>query len=198
MEQTVRMDIPLDKSWRLLNHGPTVLVSTAHGSRRNVMSAAWSMPLDFSPPKIAIVIDKATLTRELVEASGEFALCIPSRAQAAAVVWAGHHSGQDFSGDKFDQAGLNTFPATRVAAPLVEGCLGWLECKVIAEPEIQNKYDLFLAEVIAAQADSRIFRDGHWQQDAEAPRSIHYIAGGQFFETGEMFDANADQPFPAQ
>ena len=26
---------------RLVNHGPTVLVSSAHGGRRNVMAAAW-------------------------------------------------------------------------------------------------------------------------------------------------------------
>ncbi|NLR74843.1 flavin reductase family protein [Leeia aquatica] len=188
MDQAARVTIPLDKSWRLLNHGPTVLVSSASGDRRNVMSAAWSMPLDFSPPKIAIVIDKATLTRELVEASGEFALCIPPRTLAASVVWAGQHSGRDVQGDKFAHAGLRTFPASRIGAPLIEDCLGWLECKVISEPDVQGKYDLFLAEVVSAQADARIFQDGHWQQDAMSPRSIHYIAGGLFFETGEMFD----------
>ena len=69
-----RIAVPLPKAYLLLNHGPTVLVSSALGDRRNVMAAAWSMPLDFSPPKVAVVIDKATLTRELVEASGEFVL----------------------------------------------------------------------------------------------------------------------------
>eukprot|EP01031_Cornospumella_fuschlensis_P053453 gene53453-65292_t len=43
--------VPLDKAYRLLNHGPTVLVSSAHAGEHNVMAAAWSMPLDFSPPK---------------------------------------------------------------------------------------------------------------------------------------------------
>ena len=31
--------------------------------RRNIMAAAWAMPLDFDPPKVAVVIDKSTLTR---------------------------------------------------------------------------------------------------------------------------------------
>ena len=75
--------VPLDKSWRLMNHGPTVLVSSAHGGRRNVMAAAWNMPLDFDPPKVAVVIDKSTYTRELIEASGEFVLAVPSQAIAA-------------------------------------------------------------------------------------------------------------------
>ncbi|MEQ1633168.1 MAG: flavin reductase, partial [Planctomycetota bacterium] len=34
---------------RLLNHGPTTMITTAHGGRRNVMAAAWVMPLDFTP-----------------------------------------------------------------------------------------------------------------------------------------------------
>ncbi|MFY7856100.1 MAG: flavin reductase, partial [Rubrivivax sp.] len=58
--------VPLDKASRLLNHGPTVLVGSAHAGCVNVMAAAWAMPLDFTPPKVAVVIDKATLTRELV------------------------------------------------------------------------------------------------------------------------------------
>ena len=52
----------LTQAYRLLNHGPTVLVSTAYGNQKNVMAAAWNMPLDFNPPKIAIVIDKNTYT----------------------------------------------------------------------------------------------------------------------------------------
>jgi flavin reductase (DIM6/NTAB) family NADH-FMN oxidoreductase RutF len=47
------------------------------------MAAAWNMALDFDPPKVAVVIDKSTLTRELVEASGEFVLNVPAREQAA-------------------------------------------------------------------------------------------------------------------
>ena len=31
----------LDKAFRLLNHGPTVLVSARHGGVSNVMAAAW-------------------------------------------------------------------------------------------------------------------------------------------------------------
>ena len=52
-----RLPVELEKSYRLLNHGPTVLVSSSHGGRHNVMAAAWSMPLDFSPPKVTVVID---------------------------------------------------------------------------------------------------------------------------------------------
>jgi flavin reductase (DIM6/NTAB) family NADH-FMN oxidoreductase RutF len=98
---TTRIAIPLPKSYLLLNHGPTVLVSSAHGGRRNVMAAAWNMALDFDPPKVAVVIDKATLTRELVEASGEFVLNVPAREQAALTLAVGTQSGREI--DKFQK-----------------------------------------------------------------------------------------------
>ncbi|MBB5192033.1 flavin reductase (DIM6/NTAB) family NADH-FMN oxidoreductase RutF [Silvimonas terrae] len=181
------IEVDLAKSYRLLNHGPTVLVSSAHGGRQNVMAAAWAMPLDFAPPKMLVIIDKSTLTRELIEASGEFVLNVPSRALAEATLAAGSSSGRD--GDKFNATGLTHFPATKVGAPLVEGCLAWLECKVIPEPHNQQTYDMFIGEVVAAHADPRVFQDGHWQFDDEPlNRSIHYIAGGTFFATGEAFE----------
>ncbi|MBH9665330.1 flavin reductase, partial [Burkholderia multivorans] len=47
--------VELSRAYLLLNHGPTVLVTSAHGAERNVMAAAWAMPLDFSPPKMLVV-----------------------------------------------------------------------------------------------------------------------------------------------
>lgn len=41
--------VPLDKNYRLLTHGPSVLVPPGHIGATNVMAAAWSMPLDFDP-----------------------------------------------------------------------------------------------------------------------------------------------------
>lgn len=64
-------------AYRLLNHGPTTLVTSAHAGKRNVMAAAWVMPVDYDPPKVAAVLDGSTLTRELVDASGEFGLSVP-------------------------------------------------------------------------------------------------------------------------
>ena len=186
-----RVAVPLPKAYRLLNHGPTVLVSSAHGGRRNVMAAAWSMPLDFDPPKVAVVIDKSTLTRELVEASGEFVLNVPSRQQAALTLAVGTQSGRDI--DKFAKVGAGDTAvgaaASMVGAPLIEGCIAWLECRVIVEPHNQQTYDLFLAEVVAAWADPGVFFDGRWHFPDGQRRSIHYQGGGSFFATGDPFEA---------
>ena len=188
--QRVAVDLP--RAYRLLNHGPVVLVSSAHAGQRNVMAASWSMPIDFDPPKVAVVIDKSTLTRALVDASGSFALNIPLRPLAAATEIVGTASGRD--GDKFASLGLGTFAAEKIAAPLLEGCAGWLECRVIDEPHNQQAYDLFIGEVVAAWADPAAFSNGRWHFTSDAARSLHYIAGGAFFETGEAFSvASEDQ-----
>jgi flavin reductase (DIM6/NTAB) family NADH-FMN oxidoreductase RutF len=182
--------VALPHAYRLLNHGPTVLVTSAHGGRRNVMAAAWNMPLDFDPPKLAVVIDKNTFTRGLVEASGEFVVNLPCRAQADAVYTVGSSSGHD-GVDKFTRFGLATFAGEQVAAPLLEGCIAWLECRVLAEPHVQQAYDLFLAEVVAAQADSRVFSGGRWHfgPGQDALQTLHHIAGGEFFSAANPLQA---------
>lgn len=181
----MRQRVDLEKAFRLINHGPVALITSAHGEVRNVMAASWVMPLDFSPPKVAVVIDRNAYTRELIEASGEFALNIPTRAIAPAVLQAGGCSGRD--GDKFATCGLQTFAGEKTAVPLVEGCVAWLECRLIPESHNQQKYDLLIGEVVAAQADSRVFVDGRWCFDDDNLRTLHYVAGGAFFQTGTEF-----------
>jgi len=183
----MRKTIELSQAYRLINHGPVTLVSSAHGGARNVMAAAWAMPLDFDPPKVAVVIDANTYTRQLVEASGEFALNIPCRAIMGQVLQAGSASGRDL--DKFAHTGLGLFSALQIDAPLVEGCVAWLECRVLPRPDNQQRHDLFLAEVVAAQADDRVFRDGQWRFEDEGLRTLHYFGGKYFAATGDPIKA---------
>ncbi len=191
-----RRIVPLDKAYRLLNHGPTVLVSAAHGGQRNIMAAAWAMPLDFSPPKVAVVLDKSTWTRKLIEASGTFALQVPTHAQADLTETFGSSSGlaltQDEGIDKFAAYGVGAFAGEATSAPLLEGCVAWLECRLLPEPAIQERYDLFLGEVVAAQADARVFADGRWNFEGhDELRTLHHVAGGHFILAGDAIDAHA-------
>lgn len=138
----MKSTVELAKAYRLLNHGPTVLATSAHDEHRNIMAAAWNMPLDFDPPKIAIVIDKNTYTRELIEASGTFAINVPCRAQAELTTKVGSSSGRELLGkspdNKFEVFNLPMFAASKIEAPLLEGCVAWLECKIIPEPHTEH------------------------------------------------------------
>ncbi|HEY0894601.1 MAG TPA: flavin reductase family protein, partial [Cellvibrio sp.] len=106
---TKHISIPLTDSYKLFNHGPVSIVTSAHGNQRNIMAASWTMPVDFSPAKVAVVIDKNTYTRELVDASGEFALQFPMRKIAKLTLDVGDISGRD--ADKFARYAIKTFPS---------------------------------------------------------------------------------------
>jgi flavin reductase (DIM6/NTAB) family NADH-FMN oxidoreductase RutF len=178
--------VELAKAYRLLNHGPTVLVSASHGGVENVMSAAWSCALDFAPPKVTVVLDKATATRPLVEQSGYFVLQVPNMAQLQLTYDVGHTSAID-TPDKLAKAGVQLFKVEGYDVPLVVGSSAWLICKVLPEPRNEQVYDLFIGEVVAAYADDRVFQNGHWAFENADPqwRSLHYIAGGNFYAIGE-------------
>lgn len=186
--------VELTKAYRLLNHGPTVLVSASHEGVDNVMAAAWACALDFDPPKVTVVLDKIARTRQLVEGSGWFVLQVPNAAQARLTHQVGHQSLFD-QPDKLARIGVQLAHVPDYPAPLVNGCSAWLMCKVIDEPHNQQTYDLFIGEVVAAWADDRVFRDGHWAYEQADPdwRSLHYVAGGQFYAIGESLVIDKDQ-----
>lgn len=185
--------VELDKAYRLLNHGPTVLVSARHNSVANVMAAAWACALDFSPPKLTVVLDKQTQTRVLVEKSGTFVIQVPTAAQLHLTHRVGTRSLRD-EHDKLARSGVELFEMAGHDLPFVAGCSAWLACTLIPEPHNQQTYDLFIGEVISAWADTRVFKNGHWHfEDADpAWRSLHHVAGGHFYAIGEPLVAQKD------
>jgi flavin reductase (DIM6/NTAB) family NADH-FMN oxidoreductase RutF len=179
--------VALAHASRLINHGPTVLVTSAHGTRRNVMAAAWSMPVEFTPPRIAVVIDKKTFTRELVAASGAFGLCLPGAGLVDFTFAVGSASGQAF--DKFELHGIQTRPGPVLGVPIIEaGCAAWLECRLIPEPHTEDAYDTCFAEVVAAAADERVFSGGRWHF------SENHLGAGNFVQAGGILKAGASRP----
>jgi flavin reductase (DIM6/NTAB) family NADH-FMN oxidoreductase RutF len=178
--------VPLDKASRLLGHGPTVMVSARHAGVDNVMSAAWCCALDFVPPKLTVVLDKATRTRSLIEHSGVFAIQVPTVAALDLTYRVGQVSLAD-DPDKLAHTGVQLFGMEGHDLPFVADCCAWLACRRVPEPHNEATYDLFIGEIVAAWADTRVFRDGHWHFETADPelRSLHYVAGGHFYAIGE-------------
>jgi flavin reductase (DIM6/NTAB) family NADH-FMN oxidoreductase RutF len=184
------LPVALAHASRLVNHGPTVLVTTAHGTQRNVMAAAWSMPVEFTPPRVAVVIDKKTFTRELAMASGGFGLCIPGAALLDLTYAVGSTSGRD--GDKFAQHALEDRRGPVLGLPVLEtGCAAWLECRLIPERHAEDAYDTCFAEVVAAAADPRVFAGGRWsfREDNRELQTIHHLGAGNFVVAAGMVRA---------
>ncbi|MBL8325869.1 MAG: flavin reductase family protein [Rubrivivax sp.] len=184
MSRGERAEVALAHASRLVNHGPTVLVTSQHAGRRNVMAAAWSMPVEFTPPRIAVVIDKRTFTAELVQASGLVGIDIPCARQADMTHAVGNVSARDLPAgtDKFQRYDIECFTGPALGLPHVAGCIAWMEGRVIREPHTEQAYDTFFVEVAWAAADPRVFRGGKWQfDDANADlHTLHHLGGGVF------------------
>ena len=176
--------LPLGRAFTLIEPGPVVLVTTREGERDNVMAISWTLVLDFTA-RFALTTGAWNYSYAALQKTRECVLAIPAADQLDTVIGVGTCSGRNT--DKFARFGIATEKAEIVAAPLIAGCAGWLECKVIPEPRNQQTYDLFLAEVVAAWADASVFSDGRWHFADDAQRTIHYRAGGHFFVTGEGF-----------
>ena len=159
--------VSLEHASRLLNHGPTILITSRDESidRRNVMAAAWSMPVEFSPPRMAIVVDKSAWSRELIERSGR-------------------------DEDKFNCYGIPAIAGPVLGLPVIEEkCLAWMECRLLPATAAQDKYDTLFGEVVSAAADERAFVNGHWQFDDGQLNSLHHLGGGNFVTTGKRIKA---------
>jgi flavin reductase (DIM6/NTAB) family NADH-FMN oxidoreductase RutF len=174
--------VDLKKAYRLLQVGPTTMISAKHDGIENVMAAAWVGLVGNN--KVMAFIGKQAFTRELVEKSGYYVVHIPTVKQMETVLYVGEHSAKEMD-NKLDNIPL--FYQEEFDLPLVEGSAGWLVCKVIPNAQNEQEHDLFMGEIVGAWSDDRVFNNGHWIFD-DAPdelRTIHYVAGGQFYAIGK-------------
>ena len=173
--------VEISKAYRLLQVGSTTMISAKYDGVENVMSAAgWAG----RRAKSGGLYWHPAFTRQLVEKSGYFVVQIPVVSQMATVLYAGGRSYAD-APDKNDT--IPFFYQPEFDLPLVAGCAGWLVCKVMPYPDIQQQHNLFMGDIVAARSDDRVFRNGHWIFD-DAPdelRTVHYVAGGQFYAIGK-------------
>ncbi len=167
-----KKSFPLSRVYGLLEPGPVVLLTTARRGRNNVMTMSWHTMLDFEPPLIGCVVSNRDYTFNILKATRECVIAIPSVELAEKVVRIGNTSGRDT--DKFEKFDLRTAPASVVNAPLVEACFANLECRV-ADTYMVNKYNFFVLEVVKAWIDP----------SAKDPKTIHHMGNGVFMVAGK-------------
>ncbi|KTW21182.1 flavin reductase family protein [Staphylococcus xylosus] len=174
--------IDITKAYRLLQVGPTTMISAKHDNVENVMAAAWVGLV--GNYKVMAYIGKQAFTRELIEKSGYFVVHVPTVKQMETVLYVGEHSTKEMD-NKLDN--VTIFYQDDVDLPLVEGSAGWIVCKVVPNEKNEQDHDLFMGEIVKAWSDDRVFNNGHWIFD-DAPdelRTVHYVAGGQFYAIGK-------------
>ncbi len=166
-----KKELPLAQVYGLLEPGPVVLLSTAHAGRFNVMPMSWHTMMEFVPPLVGCVVSNQNHTFEMLRATGECVLNVPTVELAKQVVGCGNASGQ--SVDKFTTFGLTPVAGTVVKAPLIAECYANLECKVV-DRKLVTQYNFFILEVVKAWIDLRRKR----------PRTMHHQGEGVFVVPG--------------
>jgi flavin reductase (DIM6/NTAB) family NADH-FMN oxidoreductase RutF len=168
----VKRALPLSQVYRLLEPGPVVMLSTAQGGKPNIMTMSWHMMVDFEPPLVACIVSNRNYTFDILKATKECVLNIPTLELAKKVVRCGNSSGRDV--DKFKVLRLTPAAASRVKAPLIDECYANLECKVV-DATMASKYDLFILKVVKA-----------WiAPSKKEPQTIHHRGKGYFMVAGK-------------
>jgi flavin reductase (DIM6/NTAB) family NADH-FMN oxidoreductase RutF len=169
----IKADLPVSQIRRYLEPGPIVLVSSAHGGRSNLMTMGWHTVMEFTPSLVGCVIAGSNFSFELIRASRECVINVPTTALTDTVVGIGNTSGANLN--KFEHFGLTAVKAQHVRAPLVAECYANFECR-LADDALVERYNFFIFEVVKA----------HVARSARYPRTLHYTGDGVFMVAGKI------------
>lgn len=137
----------MDKPERFSRYfGETVcLVSGEWKRERNLMTAAWVIPLSSNPPLVGVAISPLRYTHQFLEKSGEFGLNILSTQQIELSQYVGTVSGREE--DKFSKGLFAVDPPRKIRAPLIAGCFATMECKLV-DSFTTGDHTLFVGQVL--------------------------------------------------
>jgi flavin reductase (DIM6/NTAB) family NADH-FMN oxidoreductase RutF len=125
--------------------GITVVTSHRDG-RSHGMVASSFCSVSTDPLSVLFCADHGTRTYPLVRDSGVFAVSILASVQED-TFWTFAGRKGDPSADRFEHE--KTFTAA-TGSPILEECLGWFDCRVIAEHRGGNTHSVFIGEVVAS------------------------------------------------
>lgn len=162
-------ELPKEQALTFIEPGPVVLVTTFDGERNNVMTISWTMAIDFEQ-HIVLTTGAWNYSFRALMQTRECVVCIPPAPWMEKVVQIGMVSGEDE--DKFSKFHLTALPAKHVKAPLLEGCIACLECKVV---DYVERYGFVVLHV------ERVLTD----ETVPDRRMFHAVGDGTFIVDGE-------------
>jgi flavin reductase (DIM6/NTAB) family NADH-FMN oxidoreductase RutF len=167
-----KKSFPLANVYGLLETGPVVLITTSRKGIANIMTQSWHTMMEFEPPLVGCVISGRNHSFDVLKATRECVINIPTVELAKQVTDIGNSSGRKV--DKFVRTGLTPVPASLVQAPLIAECYASLECRV-ADTRLVNSYNFFVLEVVKA-----------WIAPAvKDPKTLHHRGKGVFMVAGD-------------
>jgi len=121
------------------------LLTAAHGPEINGMPLSLLSQVSFDPPQVAVMVSPKRYTHHLLREAESFAVIFLRRDQKALV--SRFKSKDPDRSAKFK--GLQWKPG-RTGSPLLEDCLGWVECRLVGT-YAPGDHTVFVGEVVAAE-----------------------------------------------
>lgn len=118
----------------------------------NIITVAWAGTVCSDPPMLSISVRRSRYSWHLLKEHGEFVVNLTTDRLVRAADFCGVRSGRDLN--KFAACNLTAGRGIRVQAPVIEESPVNIECRVKQVLEL-GTHDMFLAEVVCIQADSR-------------------------------------------
>jgi flavin reductase (DIM6/NTAB) family NADH-FMN oxidoreductase RutF len=144
------------------------------------------MPLSMEPPLVGVAMHPERHTTDMVRFAQEFAINIPGPEMLKQVEFLGSHSGRDLN--KLEAAGIEWFPGLRVSAPLLDGCLAWIECTVRDSIRFPD-HTLFVGDVVRVQALEEAYAGG-WLLEEKKYCPLTYLGGDEYAVIGDKRKAH--------
>lgn len=143
------------KPGNMLYPVPAALISAADSAgNTNLITLAWVGTICSEPPMLSISVKPERFSYRMIKETGEFVVNLTTEDMVRAVDFCGVKSGRDT--DKWKETGLTPLPAQKVCAPLVAQSPVNLEC-VVEKIEELGSHHMFLARIVAVDADERYF-----------------------------------------
>lgn len=170
---------------RMLNPGPVAIVTTSWRGISNAAPIAWCAPVSMQPPMVGIVVHPNRHTADLIRFSDGFAINIPGPSLVKQTAFLGSQSG--LNNNKLESSGLALFSPLSIDAPLLEGCLAWIEC-TLQDVIRLGDHSLFVGNVVKVQADDEAYAQQWLLKDREHS-PLTFIGGTRYAVIGDPIDA---------
>jgi flavin reductase (DIM6/NTAB) family NADH-FMN oxidoreductase RutF len=180
----MKQEVPLNVAHRLIAGGPVVLVTAKSGELVDVTTVAWTVPLSLNPLLVGVAVFPYHFAHELIDEAEEFALNVICEDILKQARYCGTVSGREV--DKFKQTGLTPIDANEIKAPLIEECIGHLECGLV-DRRTFGDHTLFVGQVLAASAESELF-DVAWQVKERELRPVIHLGKNYYAVWEERFE----------
>jgi flavin reductase (DIM6/NTAB) family NADH-FMN oxidoreductase RutF len=118
-------------------------VTARHGAEVSLMTANWLTQCSFEPPLIVLAVEADSHSRQVIEASGAFAINLFESGQRELAGGLGRTFGKH--PEKINDVVWKPGPVT--GSPLLDSALASVECKIVSNMPAGD-HILFVAEVL--------------------------------------------------